>query len=64
MMVDNRLMRLPVGSTLEKMKGRFRWIPGPGFVGTYSLVFIETNKYGEKSKKHILVTIDPKFSRE
>jgi PKD repeat protein len=64
MMVGNRLMSLPVGSTLEKKRGRFRWIPGPGFVGTYSLVFIETNKYGEKSKKHILVTIDPKFSRE
>jgi hypothetical protein len=64
MMVGKRLMSLPVGSTLEKMKGRFCWIPGPGFVGTYSLVFIETNKYGEKSRKHILVTIYPKFSRE
>ena len=62
--VGNRLMSLPVGSTLEKMGGRFHWIPGPGFVGTYSLVFIETNKYGEKSRKHILVNIDPKFSRE
>jgi hypothetical protein len=64
MMVGKRLMSLPVGSTLEKMGGRFHWIPGPGFVGTYSLVFIETNKYGEKSRKHILVTIYPKFSRE
>jgi len=64
MMVGNRMMSLPVGSTLEKIGGRFRWIPGPGFVGTYSLVFVETNKYGEKSRKHILVTIVPKFSRE
>jgi Leucine-rich repeat (LRR) protein len=64
MMVGNRMMSLPVGSTLEKIGGRFRWIPGPGFVGTYSLVFVEINKYGEKSRKHILVTIDPKFSRE
>jgi hypothetical protein len=64
MIFGNRLMSLPVGSTLEKKKGRFHWIPGPGFVGTYSLVFIETNKYGEKSRKNILVTIEPKFSRE
>ena len=64
MMVGNRLRSLPIGSTLEKMGGRFCWIPGPGFVGTYSLVFIETNQYGEKSRKNFLVTIEPKFSRE
>jgi hypothetical protein len=58
----NRLMNLPVGSTLEKMTGRFSWIPGPGFIGTYSLVFIETNQYGEKRRKNIVVTIIPKFS--
>jgi len=64
MMVGNRLMSLPVGSTLEKMGGRFSWIPGPGFLGTYRLIFIETNQYGEKNRKNILVTIVPKFSRE
>jgi hypothetical protein len=64
MMVGNRLRGLPMGSTLEKMGGRFCWIPGPGFVGTYSLVFFETNQYGEKSRKNFLVTIEPKFSRE
>ncbi len=64
MMVGNRLMNLPVGSSLEKMGGRFRWLPGPGFVGAYSLVFVETNKYGEKSRKNFLVTIEPKFSQE
>ncbi len=64
MLVGNRLRSLPIGSTLEKMGGRFRWIPGPGFVGTYSLVFIETNQYGKKSRKNFLVTIEPIFSRE
>lgn len=64
MMVGKRLMRLPVGSTFEKMGGRFCWMPGPGFVGTYSMVFVETNKYGEKRRKNIMVTVVPKFSRE
>ena len=64
MSVGNQLLNLPVGSTLEKMTGRFSWIPGPGFLGTYSLVFVETNQYGEKSRKNILVTIVPKFSRK
>jgi hypothetical protein len=63
MKADHRLMNLPVGSSLEKMTGRFSWIPGPGFVGTYSLVFIETDQDGEKSRKNIFITIAPKFSR-
>lgn len=62
--VGTRLMNLPVGSTLEKMTGRFSWIPGPGFVGTYRLVFIETGQDGETSRKNILVTIAPKFTGE
>jgi hypothetical protein len=62
MNVCNRLGNLPIGSTIDKITGKFSWIPGPGFVGTYSLVFVETNEYGEKSKKNILVTIVPKFS--
>ncbi len=64
MMVGNRLRSLPIGSTLEKMGGRFCWIPGPGFVGTYSLVFIETNNYGEKTRKNFQLTVVPKFSSE
>jgi len=32
---------LPVGSTLDRRAGRFSWMPGPGFVGVYELVFIE-----------------------
>jgi hypothetical protein len=62
MITDNRLGNLPAGSTLEKKAGRFSWIPGPGFIGTYSLVFIEIDQYGEKRRKNILVTIIPKFS--
>lgn len=64
MKVGNRLVSLPVGSTLEKMGGRFSWIPGPGFLGTYRLVFIEINQYGQKTRKNIWITIVPKFSRK
>jgi len=64
MIVGNRLMELPIGSTLDKITGRFSWIPGPGFIGTYRIVFIETGREGEKNRKNIMVSILPKFSGE
>jgi len=64
MIVGNRLMKLPIGSTLDKITGRFSWIPGPGFIGTYRLVFIESGREGEKNRKNIMISILPKFSRE
>jgi len=64
MIVGNRLMKLPIGSTLNKITGRFSWIPGPGFIGTYRLVFIETGREGEKNRKNIMISILPKFSGE
>jgi Putative Ig domain len=30
---------LPAGSSLDPATGRFAWQPGPGFIGTYRLVF-------------------------
>jgi hypothetical protein len=30
---------LPVGSSLDRVGGRFVWHPGPGFIGTYRLSF-------------------------
>lgn len=60
LMVGKRLKRLPIGSTLDSKKGTFNWIPGPGFVCTYRLVFVETNEKGEQSRKEIMVTIAPR----
>ena len=61
MLAGNRTYPLPLGFTLDTKKGRFSWIPGPGFYGNYRLVFVVKDKYGVFSKKEILVTIVPKF---
>jgi hypothetical protein len=63
LVVGQRLKRLPIGSTLESRTGKFSWIPGPGFIGTYRLVFVETDGQGEKSREEIMVMIVPRGSR-
>jgi hypothetical protein len=62
LLVDNRLKTLPVGSTLDTQRGIFYWLPGPGFIGEYHLVFIEKEKDGMMSRKDIIINIVPKFS--
>lgn len=37
----DQLRPLPAGSTLDQEKGIFYWSPGPGFVGSYRLVFFK-----------------------
>ncbi|NIM18244.1 MAG: hypothetical protein GTO45_40205 [Candidatus Aminicenantes bacterium] len=59
--IGNYLMPLPVGSTLDKERGIFSWLPGPGFMGSYQLVFIEKKSNGEMNKKFVNVKIVPKF---
>ncbi|MCP5103660.1 MAG: hypothetical protein GY950_09795, partial [bacterium] len=54
---------LPIGSTLDRSKGIFYWQPGPGFIGEYAFVFIETTASGWRSKKNILIKIGPRFPR-
>ncbi len=54
---------LPIGSTLDRSKGIFYWQPGPGFIGEYAFVFIETTGSGWRSKKNILIKIVPRFPR-
>jgi len=58
--IGNRLMKLPVGSTLDPKTGVFSWIPGPGYLGTFHLVFVETAPAGTMTKKNIIVEIAPK----
>jgi outer membrane protein assembly factor BamB len=40
--VGDELRGLPIGSTLDPLTGRFSWAPGPGFLGSYDLVFVES----------------------
>jgi hypothetical protein len=48
---------LPIGSTLDT-SGTFHWIPGPGFMGTFELIFVRGDVV--KTKKVLKVTIRPK----
>lgn len=51
---------LPVGSSLDAVTGRFGWQPGPGFVGTYRLVFERRDCVGNVSVTPVEITISPK----
>jgi hypothetical protein len=62
-LVGDRLCPLPIGSTFDAERGVFYWLPGPGFIGTYRLVFIEEKPNGEIRKKFINIKIVPKFKR-
>ncbi len=64
MKVGHHLMALPVGSTLDAERGIFYWQPGPGFLGRYHLVFVETSANGTVMKKNIIVEIVPKPATE
>jgi hypothetical protein len=55
--VGNRFMPLPIGSTLDPGKGIFYWAPGPGFVGHYELVFMDSH---ENRLKRVNIKISPR----
>jgi hypothetical protein len=59
MIVGDRLTQLPVGSTLDLKKGIFSWIPGPGFLGEFNLVFVEQGPDGTLCRKNVTVAIVP-----
>jgi hypothetical protein len=50
--VGNELRPLPIGSTLDAAAGIFSWLPGPGFLGDYQLVFVE-----RENRSKLLVTV-------
>ncbi|MCX6563291.1 MAG: hypothetical protein NTU60_06765, partial [Candidatus Aminicenantes bacterium] len=61
LVVGDQLRPLPIGSTLDQLTGTFSWMPGPGFVGAYDLVFIREAGSGMIRRIPIKVTIKPKF---
>jgi len=61
LIVGDELRPLPVGSTLDARTGRFSWLPGPGFVGTYEMVFLREDGLGLTKRIPIGMTIKPKF---
>jgi hypothetical protein len=58
--VGNQLRSLPIGSTLDKERGIFYWLPGPGFLGTYRMIFFVESETG-RLRKDIRLTITPGF---
>jgi len=59
-LVGTELRPLPIGSTLDSAKGTFSWMPGPGFVGEYKLVFIVKDNPGSERRILLNVRIVPK----
>lgn len=59
LVVGEELRSLPVGSTLDAGDGTFRWMPGPGFLGRYDLVFVGSTADGITVKRLVAVRIVP-----
>jgi phosphodiesterase/alkaline phosphatase D-like protein len=54
---------LPTGSTVEYPSGRFSWLPGPGYMGDYLMVFVLEDATGQHTRTLIRVTIEPGFKK-
>ncbi|MCP4147334.1 MAG: hypothetical protein GY757_06240 [bacterium] len=55
-------VQLPIGSTFDAERGIFYWQPGPGFLGEYTLEFVEKDKEGTIKRKQIIIKVIPKFN--
>jgi len=61
MIVGDELRSLPIGSTLDPFTGMFSWMPGPGFLGTYHLIFLREDGMGLSRRIPVSILIKPKF---
>jgi hypothetical protein len=52
---NGALRSLPPGSRLDPATGTFTWSPGPGYIGSYDLVFLQG-----ATQLSVTVTIEPK----
>jgi len=64
LIIGDELSPLPIGSTLDPLTGRFSWLPGPGFIAVYDLLFIENYDYQIQKIIIINLRIHPKSSRQ
>jgi hypothetical protein len=62
-LVGDQVRPLPIGSFLDIERGIFYWQPGPGFLGRYNLVFLETGPNSVMTKKNIFVEIVPQTAK-
>ena len=59
LVVGNELRKLPIGSCLDTKQGIFYWLPGPGFIGEYDLVFVHRLSRGTGFKSRVRIRILP-----
>ena len=59
MRIGDRLAPLPVGSQLDAARGTFSWQPGPGFQGTYDLVFLRRDAGGRITRTPVQIALVP-----
>lgn len=60
-LAGDRVLPLPVGSTLKHDKGEFYWQISPVFFGSYRLVFILEDPSGFTSKQPVMVNVVSKY---
>jgi putative Ig domain-containing protein/carboxypeptidase family protein len=53
---NGELRALPIGASLDRT-GTFYWQPGPGFLGSYQLVFVRTTCEGTRTRIPVSVRI-------
>ena len=56
------LRPLPAGAQLDAITGRFTWTPGPGFIGTYDLVFTTSDGATAIARREVRIVLGPKSS--
>lgn len=61
LVVGEQLKPLPIGSSFDGSTGIFQWIPGPGFVGEYRLIFVKRERGGYLSYRSVVVDIHSKY---
>jgi hypothetical protein len=60
LLAGDELRPLPVGSTLNPLTGRFSWMPGAGFLGTYRFAFVRIDRGSPSAAFRLEITIRPR----
>ncbi len=59
LLARGQVRALPAGSTLDAAKGIFYWLPAPGFLGKYRLVFVAETPGKPAVRMEVLLTVEP-----